>query len=594
MNHSFKAQYDELNRLISSESQNGKVKAKSFFSYNDLSQLLSEKGIENNVYTCDSLDNKTSINGIKCIYNSLNQLISHSTTQYFYDLQGTLKTKLSDQERTCYESNILSEIQKIEKFDKTKLLFLHDPIGRRQVKQHTDAKGKKIISSEKYVYFGNQEVGMIDEKGKIMQLRIPGIIGNEFSMRSISIELDGKHYVPLHDTGGNLTELVDPALSSVVESYAYSAFGQEKIFDSVGNPTKQSLIGNPWRYAEKRFDTETGLIFFGRRYYDPEIGLWISPDPSNLDGPNPYTFLHNNPINHFDRFGLSTENQPEVTKVHFMYDNTTYDCYYWGTKPNRYCICKNSSIKERGYSNQLPKITYDDGFENRNSCLSPRNKFYSHHYLHNFYERSKVYDLNLPDSGDLGIGFINGMNNTFKQAYDSVSYISKLAGGSNVHAVYNATHGITTDLSECAMGLNYIATEPVRQLHKMWNSFFDKTSFQSKFLMICHSQGAIHLRNALLDYPENLRSRILVVAIAPASYIYQQTCAKVIHYRASEIRDIVPRFDQEGANRSKGTIKTLKSHPEANFMDHDFISPTYKARLREHIDNYTYSKGQKL
>jgi hypothetical protein len=62
--------------------------------------------------------------------------------------------------------------------------------------------------------------------------------------------------------------------------------------------------------------------------------------------------------------------------------------------------------------------------------------------------------------------------------------------------------------------------------------FFEKSSANVKFLMICHSQGAIHVRNALLDYSPELRKRILVVAIAPAAYIYRETCAKVIHYRA--------------------------------------------------------------
>ena len=42
---------------------------------------------------------------------------------------------------------------------------------------------------------------------------------------------------------------------------------------------------------EREIDQETGLIYFGKRYYDPEIGRWISPDPAgNIDGPNLYAF----------------------------------------------------------------------------------------------------------------------------------------------------------------------------------------------------------------------------------------------------------------------------------------------------------------
>ncbi len=118
------------------------------------------------------------------------------------------------------------------------------------------------------------------------------------------------------------------------------------------------------------------------------------------------------------------------------------------------------------------------------------------------------------------------------------------------------------DLPECLMGLNYIATEPVRQLHKMWNSFFDKSSANAKFLMICHSQGAIHVRNALLDYPPELRDRILIVAIAPAAYIYKEACAKVIHYRAEWWRDIVPMCDRVGAKREKTQLLPLLPIPK--------------------------------
>ena len=194
----------------------------------------------------------------------------------------------------------------------------------------------------------------------------------------------------------------------------------------------------------------------------------------------------------------------------------------------------------------------------------------------------------------MGIGFTNGIWNDYGMAKESAQYISRLSGGYNIHAVYNATHGKLPDLKESKIGLNYIATDPVRQLHRMWNSFFERSSANAKFLMICHSQGAIHVRNALLDYPPELRKRILVVAIAPAAYIYKETCAKVIHYRAEWWRDLVTRIDKAGARRAKGTIVTLHSHLRAHLIDHEFQSPTYMERLQEHIRNYIKSGGQAL
>jgi pimeloyl-ACP methyl ester carboxylesterase len=214
------------------------------------------------------------------------------------------------------------------------------------------------------------------------------------------------------------------------------------------------------------------------------------------------------------------------------------------------------------------------------------------------YERSKQYDLSdfdhLTPLADMGIGFTNGIWNDYEMATESAQYLSRLAGGYNIHGVYNATHGTAPDLKESNMGLNYIATDPVRQLHNMWNSFFEKSSANAKFLMICHSQGAIHVRNALLDYPPELRQRILVVAIAPAAYIYKETCAEVIHYRAEWWRDFVPRLDRAGARRAKGTIVDLKSHSDASLFDHAFMSSTYQERLWQHITKYLQSQGQEL
>ena len=128
----------------------------------------------------------------------------------------------------------------------------------------------------------------------------------------------------------------------------------------------------------------------------------------------------------------------------------------------------------------------------------------------------------------------------------------------------------------------------------MWNSFFEKSSANAKYLMICHSQGAIHVRNALLDYPPELRERILVVAIAPGGYIYRETCADIIHYRAEWWRDLVPRLDRTGARREKDTTVNLSSHPDACFWDHEFMSPTYERELRKHITNYINTNGTTL
>ncbi|GIF62408.1 hypothetical protein Ais01nite_04430 [Asanoa ishikariensis] len=59
-----------------------------------------------------------------------------------------------------------------------------------------------------------------------------------------------------------------------------------------------------YRYAGKELD-ETGLYYYGARYYAPWLGRWCSRDPAGLaDGPNLYLFCRANPVTITDPTGL--------------------------------------------------------------------------------------------------------------------------------------------------------------------------------------------------------------------------------------------------------------------------------------------------
>jgi len=102
--------------------------------------------------------------------------------------------------------------------------------------------------------------------------------------------------VPLHDLYGNVAAAA-PLLGGDLETYRYTAFGEE---DCWRPPTE-----NPWRFSSKRTDDETGLVYYGRRYYIPSLGRWLTPDPLGLSaGPNLYAFVCNDPLVKVDFYGL--------------------------------------------------------------------------------------------------------------------------------------------------------------------------------------------------------------------------------------------------------------------------------------------------
>ena len=239
-----------------------------------------------------------------------------------------------------------------------------------------------------------------------------------------------------------------------MERYRYTAFGEREILSPEGELRQTSQVANPWQYAGKRLDPESGLIAFGLRYYDPVLGRWITPDPAGFeDGPNLYAYVHNSPLLCYDQFGLfsifDSGHQEFCTgnDRKFFQPILASDGFFEGSRDFF------RSIFSKREETIFPKITYDDDFENRHPCEV----------------QSKIFDLGLPEPSVGRIMFINGMWNTYKDALGNVEHLSQLCGGHNVHAVYNATHGKKVDAVEGKTGLSFIATTPVRLLHQQWN-----------------------------------------------------------------------------------------------------------------------------
>ena len=80
--------------------------------------------------------------------------------------------------------------------------------------------------------------------------------------------------------------------------------------DANGNKVTSGIGAlNPFRYRGYFYDTETGLYYLNSRYYDPEIGRFISADsieyadPETINGINLYAYCGNNPVMNIDPSG---------------------------------------------------------------------------------------------------------------------------------------------------------------------------------------------------------------------------------------------------------------------------------------------------
>ena len=100
---------------------------------------------------------------------------------------------------------------------------------------------------------------------------------------------------------------------SVVERYSYTAYGKTTIHDSTAtNTLSNSPTANPFAYTARYHHSELSLHYFRARWYDPELGRFISRDPLGfVDGMSLYRGYFA-PLN-FDPFGFTTWYACEAT-----------------------------------------------------------------------------------------------------------------------------------------------------------------------------------------------------------------------------------------------------------------------------------------
>ncbi|MBE6652762.1 MAG: hypothetical protein E7610_05030 [Ruminococcaceae bacterium] len=97
---------------------------------------------------------------------------------------------------------------------------------------------------------------------------------------------------------------------AVVVKYKYDAWGKCNTVVLEESATDIANL-NPFRYRSYYFDTETGFYFLKTRYYDPEIGRFITIDdisyldPESINGLNLYAFCLNNPVMMVDNSGCA-------------------------------------------------------------------------------------------------------------------------------------------------------------------------------------------------------------------------------------------------------------------------------------------------
>lgn len=272
------------------------------YSYDNLDQLkgANHTYIPDENYNYDSNGNRTNT-GYDTGGN--NQLLGDGQYNYEYDAEGNL-TKLFEIATgvvTLYEWDYRNRLTLVATYDSSGNIiksasYTYDVFDRRIGKDvDPDGIGPIEASVERFVYDGEHIALTFDGDGNLTHRYLHGpdvdqILADENS--------SGQVLWALTDNLGTVRDVIDSS-GAIQNHIIYDSFGQ---VTGETNPTVDFRFG----YTGRELDEETGLYYYRARYYDPNVGRFISEDPIGFKGgdANLYRYVENSPVNETDPTGL--------------------------------------------------------------------------------------------------------------------------------------------------------------------------------------------------------------------------------------------------------------------------------------------------
>jgi len=279
-NRSVTYTYDQLNRLITAQTPNtdctltgvsGSITKNwgESFSYDSFGNLLGKtvtKCSAESLTTSYAANNRFS-DGVTYNYDAAGNMIKNGSATYTYDAEN----RVTQAGGVSYVYD--AQGRRVSKSSGT--TYWYDGSA---VNLESDLAGNP---QREYIYFGSERIARIDVGGAI-------------------------HYY-ISDHLHSTSKVVSSAGALENDSDYFPFGGERQYLASVGD--------QHFKFTGKERDAESGLDYFGARYYSSIMGRWMSPDWSDDSSPIPYAtmnspqtlnlyaYVNNNPTTDVDILG---------------------------------------------------------------------------------------------------------------------------------------------------------------------------------------------------------------------------------------------------------------------------------------------------
>jgi RHS repeat-associated protein len=246
--------------------------------------------------------------------NTGNMYVAKTPEVLTYDLDGNQLTDGRWSNTWDAENRLILQetIGTVPTGAKKRLIHEYDWMGRRIRKQVYNwvASAWSLVQDERFLYDGWNVIAILDSATTIQQTQLWGKdlsgslqgAGGVGGLLAISHLPSSRTYFTGYDGNGNVTVLVDGVSGLTEGNFEYAPFGE--LIRASGT----AVAVCPWRFSTKYEDAETGMLYYGYRFYNPSTGRWLSRDPINeYGGLNLFAFVQNNGLFWIDYLGLDDQ-----------------------------------------------------------------------------------------------------------------------------------------------------------------------------------------------------------------------------------------------------------------------------------------------